>query len=159
MSRETEYKGKRNGNLELAEQSLFSENGVNDDELAEMLDYEISEKAAVLWCRRQDARKFKREQSVKKGAFIFSIPVEGEEKPRYFALEVIKQNRPKDKQILRRRSMRSLENNINLLVEVALVEDAQGTLFDLEDLESELIQIVREMLRNAVNRKGVKKIA
>ena len=155
----SEYKGQRKGDIELAKQSLFSESGVNDDELVEILNYEIAPEAAILWCQRQDARKFKREQSVKNGALIFSIPVEGEEKPRYFALDVIKQNRPTDKKLLRKRSIRSLENSISLLVEIEMVEDAQGMLFSTEDLEDELIQIVREMLRDAVSRKDMKRSA
>ena len=156
MSKKKEYKGERRGDVHLAEQSLFAANGINDDELVEILDYQIDPESAVLWCQRQDARKFKREKCVQKGALIFSLPVEGEEKPRYFALEVIKQERPEDRQVIRKRVIKALVAHIATLIEIESIDDANGAIFKLED---EILEIVREILRDALRDKESKKSA
>jgi hypothetical protein len=132
---------------------FFSEDGANDDELAEVLDFQIDGEDAVLWCRRQDARRFKREQCGKTGARIFSVPVEGEEKPRYLELSIIRKNRPAGVALIRRRVLRTLSTQIKMLVEIESIGSGNRVLFGMED---EISEIVREMLAAAVREKGLK---
>jgi hypothetical protein len=156
LSKRNEYGGKRVGDVILAERMLFSQDGVNDDELAETLDYQIEPESAVLWCRRQDARAFKHERCSRKGALVFSLPVEGEEKPRYYEISVIKRNRPADKQLLRKRALRSIKRQISAFIEIEYMGDTQRAIFNASD---EIVEIVREMLAAAIQEKFSKKSA
>jgi hypothetical protein len=132
---------------------LFSPDGVNDDELAEILDYRIDGEEAILWCRRQDARKFKQEKCSRTGALIFSLPMEGEDKPRYYEISIINKTRPNDRYKLRKRILKLLARQIKTLVEL---ESNNSSRLDLFPMEDEIFEIVREMLAVAVKEKGLK---
>jgi hypothetical protein len=135
------------GDIEKAGEMLFAPTGISDDELADILDYEIDGESAVLWCRRQDARKFKREKCAQTGTLVFSLSIRGSEKPRYFELSVIKKNLPEERQRLRKRVLRALARQIKTL---SVLELSDSSRLNITSVEDEILEIVREMFAEAL---------
>ena len=150
MSRDRGYGGTRRGDTALAGKMLFSPDGVTDDELAETLDFDIDGESAVLWCRRQDARKFKRERCAQSGALIFSLTKEGEEKPRYIELTNIP---PDDMPRLRQRMVRSLAREVKALF---ALESNDRSRLGFIPVEDEILETVREMMAAAKSDAGAR---
>ena len=142
MSKKDKYGGRRCGDVECASNLLFSINGANNDELEEQLDYQLPDKAAIKRCRREDVRRFKREESKKKGEMVCSIPVKGEPDPRYFSLKIIKESRPNDYDVICKRGLRALMRALKDLAIIKATETPHGMLFVDEN---ELLEIVFEM--------------